>query len=215
MPGVSSEALKNYHSPLEETRADLFALYYMLDPKMVELGLMPTLEAAKAQYLSYIRNGLMIQLRRIEPGKDIEQAHMRNRQIISKWCYEKGKPENVIELVRKENKTFVKINDFERLRALFGELLTEVQRIKSEGDYNAGKLLVESYGVKVDKQIHKEVIDRFKKLNIAPYSGFVNPVYHVTEENGEIKNINLTYDEGYTEQMLRYGKDYSFLSVQN
>ncbi len=210
LPGVSAEALKNYHSPLEETRADLFALYYMMDPKMVELKLLPSLDAAKAQYLSYIRNGLMIQLRRIEPGKDIEQAHMRNRQLISKWCYEKGKDEKVIELVKKDGKTFVQINDNEKLRELFGELLVEVQRIKSEGDYEAGKLLVESYGVKVDREIQQEVIDRFEKLDMAPYSGFVNPVYNIIKENGEIKDIKLTYDEGFTEQMLRYSKDYSF-----
>ncbi len=210
LPGVSAEALKNYHSPLEETRADLFALYYMMDPKMVELKLLPSLDAAKAQYLSYIRNGLMIQLRRIEPGKDIEQAHMRNRQLISKWCYEKGKDEKVIELVKKDGKTFIQINDNEKLRELFGELLAEVQRIKSEGDYEAGKLLVESYGVKVDREMQQEVIDRFEKLDIAPYSGFVNPVYNIIEENGEIIDVKLTYDEGYSEQMLRYSKDYSF-----
>lgn len=215
LPGVSSEALRNYHSPLEETRADLFALYYILDPKMTELGLLPSLDAAKAQYLSYIRNGLMTQLLRIESGKNIEQAHMRNRQLISKWCFEKGQADQVIELVKKEGKTYIRINDFEKLRQLFGELLKEVQRIKSEGDYEAGKNLVETYGVQVDKDIHEEVIERFKKLNMAAYSGFVNPVYHVVKEQDEIVDINISYDEDYPSQMLRYSKDYSFLPVDN
>lgn len=213
--GVSTESLRNYHSPLEETRADLFALYYMMDPKMPELGLLPTLDAAKAQYLSYIRNGYMTQLRRIEPGKNIEQAHMRNRQLIAKWCYEKGKPDNVIELVKKDNKTYIRINDYNKLRQLFGELLKEVQRIKSEGDYEAGKALVETYGVKVDPVLHKEVLDRFKKLNLAPYSGFVNPVYSVDEKDGQIVDVEVSYDEDYSSQMLRYSKDYSFLPVMN
>lgn len=215
LPGVSSEALRNYHSPLEETRADLFALYYILDPKIVELGLIPSEDAAKTLYLSYIRNGMMTQLRRIEPGKNIEQAHMRNRQLISKWCYEKGQAENVIELVKKDEKTYIKINDYQRLRQLFGELLKEVQRIKSEGDYEAGKILVETYGVKVDKELHQEVIERFKKLDLAAYSGFINPVYNVKKENGEIVEVQISYDEDYTNQMLRYSKDYSFLPVVN
>jgi dipeptidyl-peptidase-3 len=215
LPGVSSEALRNYHSPLEETRADLFALYYILDPKMIEIGLLPSLDAAKAQYLSYIRNGLMTQLRRIEPGKNIEQAHMRNRQLISKWCYEKGQAENVIELIRKDEKTYIKINDFARLRQLFGELLKEVQRIKSEGDYEAGKILVETYGVKVDEDLHQEVIERFKELDIAAYSGFINPVYNTVMENGQLVDIEISYNEDYTKQMLRYSRDYSFLPVEN
>lgn len=215
LPGVTAEALRNYHSPLEETRADLFALYYMMDDKMVELGLLPTLEAAKAQYLSYIRNGLMTQLRRIEPGKNIEQAHMRNRQLISKWCYEKGMPDNVIELIKKDGKTYVKINDYKKLRSLFGELLKEVQRIKSEGDYEAGKQLVEKYGVQVDEALHQEVIERFKKLNLPAYSGFINPVYSLETKDGAITDVKVSYDEGYVDQMLRYSRDYSYLPVHN
>jgi dipeptidyl-peptidase III len=215
LPGVSTESLRNYHSPLEETRADLFALYYMMDPKMLELGLLPTQDAAKVQYLSYIRNGYMTQLRRIEPGKNIEQAHMRNRQLIAKWCYEKGKPDNVIELLNKDNKTYIRINDYDKLRQLFGELLKEVQRIKSEGDYEAGKNLVETYGVKVDPVLHQEVLDRFKKLNLAPYSGFVNPVYRVIKKDGQIVDVEVSYDEDYASQMLRYSKDFSFLPVMN
>jgi dipeptidyl-peptidase-3 len=215
LDGVSSEALKNYHSPLEETRADLFALYYLMDPKMVELGLLPELDAVKAQYISYIRNGLMTQLRRIEPGNNIEQAHMRNRQLISKWCYEKGKADNVIEKKIRDGETYFVINDYEKLRSLFGELLAEVQRIKSEGDYEAGKALVETYGVKVDPELHKEVLARFEKLNLAPYSGFVNPEYELVKSDGEITDINVHYVDDFTKQMMHYSKEYSFLPVMN
>jgi len=215
LPGVKSEALKNYHSPLEETRADLFALYYMMDTKMVDLGLIPSLDVAKAHYISYIRNGLMTQLRRIEPGKSIEQAHMRNRQLISKWCYEKGQADNVIEKVIIDGKTFFKINDYEKLRALFGDLLVEAQRIKSEGDYEAGKELVESYGIKFDPELHKEVLERFEKLNIAAYSGFVNPEYDLIETNGKITDIKVRYVDDFSEQMLKYSKKYSFLPDYN
>ncbi|MCB2219202.1 MAG: dipeptidyl peptidase 3 [Bacteroidetes bacterium] len=211
LPGTSSEALKNYSSALEESRADLFALYYLMDDKMVELGIMPSLDVAKAEYNGYIRNGLMTQLTRIELGKNIEQAHMRNRQLISKWCYEKGLAENVIEQVKKDGKTYYKINDYNKLRNLFGALLAEVQRIKSEGDYEAGKDLVETYGVVVDPTLHKEVIDRYQKLNLAPYGGFVNPVLKPVVENDEIADITVDYSEGYAEQMLRYSRDYSFL----
>lgn len=215
LEGVSSEALKNYHSTMEETRADLFALYYIMDPKMIELGLLPDKEATKAQYITYIRNGIMTQLRRIEPGNDIAQAHMRNRQLISKWCYEHGAEEKVIEKIIKEGKTYYHINDFNKLRVLFGELLTEVQRIKSEGDYEAAKEMVETYGVKVDAELHKEVLARVKKLNLAPYSGFVNPEYEVIEEEGEIKDIKVHYIEDYTEQMLKYSHEYATLPVMN
>ncbi len=215
LEGVSSDALKNYQSSLEEARADLFALYYMLDPKVVELGLLPNKDAAKAQYISYIRNGIMTQLRRIEPGNNIEQAHMRNRQLIANWCYEKGQTDNVIEKIERDGKTFYRINDFEKLRTLFGELLAEVQRIKSEGDYEAGKALVENYGVKVDPELHKEVLARFEKLNIAPYSGFVNPEYEVIEKNGEIEDIKVSYVSDFSAQMLKYSKEYSFLPVVN
>lgn len=211
LPGVSSEALKNYSSALEETRADLFALYYTMDAKMVELGIMPSLDVAKAEYVSYIRNGLMLQLNRIEYGKNIEQAHMRNRQLIAAWCFEKGKAENVIERVEKEGKTYFVVNDFEKLRALFGELLKEVQRIKSEGDYEAGKALVETYAVKVDTALHKEVLDRFKDLKLAPYSGFVNPEFELIEENGVIRDVKIKYVEDFATQMLDYSTNYSVL----
>jgi dipeptidyl-peptidase III len=215
LEGISSEALKNYHSALEETRADLFALYYMMDPKIVELGLLPDLEATKAQYLSYIRNGMMTQLRRITPGNNIEQAHMRNRQLISLWCYEKGLADNVIEKVVKDNKTFFRINDYQKLRNLFGELLAEVQRIKSEGDYDAGKNLVENYGVKVDQNLHREVLERFEKLNLAPYSGFVNPEYELIEKDGEITDVKVSYVDDFSAQMLKYSREYGFLPVEN
>ncbi len=215
LEGVSAEALKNYQSPLEEARADLFALYYGLDPKIIELGLLPNEEAAKAEYITYIMNGLMTQLNRIEPGNDIQQAHMRNRQLISKWCYEKGLEDNVIEKIVKDNKTYYRINDFQKLRNLFGELLIEVQRIKSEGDYEAGKSLVETYGVKVDADLHKEVLARFDKLHMAAYSGFVNPEYEIIEENGEIVNVKVSYVNDFAGQMLKYSKEYSFLPVMN
>ncbi|MBN1952594.1 MAG: dihydrofolate reductase [Bacteroidales bacterium] len=215
LEGVSAEALKNYHAPLEETRADLFALYYMMDPKMVELGLLPDADAAKAQYISYIRNGIMTQLRRIEPGNTIEQAHMRNRQLIARWCFEHGKADKVIEEVKRDGKTYYRINDFKKLQELFGKLLAEVQRIKSEGDYEAGKSLVENYGVNVDPALHAEVMKRFEKLNITPYSGFVNPEYHPVELDGEVIDIQLEYVDDYASQMLEYSEKYSFLPLEN
>ncbi len=210
-PGVSSEALKNYHSPIEESRADLFALYYLMDPKLVELGLFPSLEAAKADYDSGIRNGLMTQLTRIEPGKTIEQAHMRGRAMVSHWVYEKGKPDNVISREVKDGKTYFVINDYEKLRALYGELLKEVQRITSEGDYEAARDLVETYGVQVEPELHKEVLERYRKLNLAPYGGFMNPVYTPVMENGKMVDVKIDYPDDYVKQMLRYGKEYSFL----
>lgn len=213
LPGVSSEALKNYSSTLEEARADLFALYYMMDPKLVELGIMPTLDAAKAEYNSYIRNGLMTQLTRIEPGKNLEEAHMRNRQLIAEWCYEKGKPDNVIEKFKKDGKTYIKINDYKKLQELFGNLLAEIQRIKSEGDYDAGKKLVETYGVQVDPELHREVLERFKKLNIAPYGGFMNPVFSLEEKDGKISDVKVEYPDDYAAQMLYYSENYSYLPV--
>jgi dipeptidyl-peptidase-3 len=212
--GVSPDALKNYHSPIEEARADLFALYFIMNPKLVELGIVPDSEAPKAEYITYFRNGLMTQLRRIEPGKNIEQAHMRNRQLITTWCYEKGLGENVIEKVIKEDKTYFVIKDFLKLRGFIGVLLKEIQRIKSEGDYTAAKELIENYAVKPNKEIHEEVIKRFEKLNIAPYGGFINPelVAHNNAE-GNISDVTLDYSKSYTEQMLQYAKDYSFLPV--
>ncbi|RKE04482.1 dipeptidyl-peptidase 3 family protein [Marinifilum flexuosum] len=209
LPGVGMDALKNYHSTLEEARADLFALYYMMDPKMVEIGLMPSLDVAKAEYDGYIRNGLLTQLTRIELGKDIEESHMRNRQLIAKWVYERG--ESAIEQVKKEDKTFFVVKDYEKLRGLFGELLAEVQRIKSEGDLEAGKALVENYGVKVDEELHKEVKERFEKLKLAAYAGFINPDYHPIIENDEIVDVEISYPMDFMEQMLEYGDKYSFL----
>ena len=210
LPGVDPDALKAHGSTLEEARADLFALYYLPDQKLLDLGLLDNPDAYKAEYYKYILNGLMTQLTRIEPGKDIEEAHMRNRKLISEWAYEHGKADNVIEYVKKDGKTYIKINDYEKLRSLFGSLLGEIQRIKSEGDYEAGRQLVETYAVKVDPAIHKEVLDRYEALNIAPYKGFVNPVYTlVTDNNGEITDVKVSYDENYIDQMLRYSRDYS------
>ena len=216
LPGVASDALKAYSSTLEETRADLFGLYYIADPKLVELGLVPDAEAYKAEYYKYIMNGLMSQLVRIELGKNVEEAHMRNRQLIAKWAFEQGKADNVIELKKKEGKTYVVVNDYAKLRELFGKLLAEVQRIKSEGDFAAGKKLVEDYAVKVDPELHAEVLKRYAALNLAPYKGFVNPVMKlVKNEKGEVTDVTLDYTEGYTEQMMRYGKEYSFLPTYN
>ena len=210
LPGVDPDALRAHGSTLEETRADLFALYYLADPKLIELGLLDNPEAYKAEYYKYILNGMMTQLMRIEPGKDVEEAHMRNRKLISEWAYEHGKADNVIELVKKDGKTYVKINDYEKLRGLFGQLLAEIQRIKSEGDYEAGRALVEKYAVKVDPALHKEVLDRYATLDIAPYRGFVNPVYTlVTDENGNPTDVTVSYGEPYADQMLRYSRDYS------
>ena len=217
-PGVKTDALKNYGSTLEEARADLFALYYLGDPKLVELRLVPSFDAAKAQYLHYILNDMMTQLARIQPGKDVEEAHMRNRMLIAMWCYEKGQQgegEPVIKKVTHDGKTYIEVTDYERLRELFGELLCEIQRIKSEGDYEAGKTLVETYGVKVDQNLHNEVLKRYSNLNIEPYSGFVNPVYKPVMEKGEITDVKVEYTEGYKDQMLRYSKDYSFLPSVN
>jgi len=211
MPGVGPESLKNYHSPIEESRADLFALYYIMDDKMVDLGLLPSLDAAKAEYDLQIRNGLMTQLTRIKPGKTIEQAHMRGRAMVSHWVYEKGKAENVISRVTRDGKTFFVINDYQKLRQLYGQLLAEVQRITSEGDYEAARNLIETYGVQVDQALHKEVLDRYAKLKLAPYAGFVNPVYTPVVENGKIIDVKISLSEGYVEQMLRYGRDFSFL----
>ena len=213
LPGVDPDALKAHGSTLEETRADLFALYYLADKKLVELGLLDSPEAYKAEYYKYILNGMMTQLMRIEPGKDVEEAHMRNRKLIAEWAYEMGKKENVIELVKKDGETFIKINDYDKLREIFGKQLFEIQRIKSEGDYEAGRALVEKYAVKVDPQLHKEVLDRYSTLNIAPYRGFVNPIYSlVKNDKGEIIDVKITYGEGYIDQMLRYSRDYSPLT---
>jgi dipeptidyl-peptidase III len=216
-PGVAdpSETLKNYASTLEEARADLIALYYIMDQKLIDIGVMSTLDVGKAEYNNYIRNGLLTQLVRLEIGKDVEESHMRNRQLIAKWCYEKGKAENVIEFKKKGDKTFVVINDYTKLRTLFGELLKEIQRIKSEGDYAAGKALVETYGVKVDLALHKEIKARYAKLKIAPYAAFINPVLVPVYNGGKIIDVKVMYPESFVEQMLWYGKYYSFLPVYN
>lgn len=213
LPGVDPDALKAHGSTLEETRADLFALYYLADPHLLELGLLDNPDAYKAEYYKYMLNGLMTQLMRIEPGKDVEEAHMRNRKLIAEWALEHGRDKNVVELVKRDGKTYVKINDYEALRGLFGELLAEIQRIKSEGDYAAGAALVEKYAVKVDPALHREVLDRYAKLSIAPYKGFVNPVYTpVTDADGNIVDIQVTYLEDYLPQMFRYSSDYSPLT---
>ncbi len=213
LPGVDPDALKAHGSSLEEARADLFALYYLADPKLVELGLLDSPDAYKAQYYHYMLNGLMTQLMRIEPGKDVEEAHMRNRKLIAEWALEKGAPDKVVELVKKDGKTFVHINDYEALRSLFGQLLGEIQRVRSEGDYEAGRDLIERYAVKVDPVLHKEVLDRYATLDIAPYKGFVNPVYTlVKDENGNTVDVKVDYGEGYADQMLRYSRDYSPLT---
>ena len=216
LEGTDPNALGAYSSTLEEARADIFSLYYLADKKLLELGLLSDPEAYKAEYYKYLMNGLMTQLVRIQSGKDIEEAHMRNRQLIARWAYEKGKPDNVVSFEKRDGKTFVAINDYEKLRTLFGELLAELQRIKSEGDFNAGKQLVETYGVKVDRALHDEVLARYQRLNLAPYKGFVNPVMkEVKNAQGEVTDITLDYTEGYIEQMLRYSKEYSFLPTYN
>ncbi|MBO5688124.1 MAG: dihydrofolate reductase [Alistipes sp.] len=213
--GVKGGELKSYTSTLEEARADLFGLYYLGDPKMVEIGLIPSLDVAKAQYADYIMNGMMTQFSRIELGKDVEEAHMRNRKLIAEWCYEKGKANNVIEWVKQDGKSYIVVNDFDALRSLFGELLKEVQRIKSTGDYEAGRKLVEDYAVKIDYDLHKEVLERYAKLGLEPYSGFVNPDYELVEKDGKIVDVKLIYKTDYTEQMLHYSKDWSFLPTLN
>lgn len=214
-PGTKGGELKNYTSTLEEARADLFGLYYLGDPKMVEIGLIPSLDVAWAQYADYIMNGMMTQFSRIELGKDVEESHMRNRKLIAEWCYEKGKKDNVIEWVKKDGKSYLVVNDFQALRKLFGELLKEVQRIKSKGDYEAGRKLVENYAVKIDPELHKEVLERYNKLGIEPYSGFVNPDYELVMQDGKVTDVKLVYKYNYTEQMLDYSKNYSFLPSIN
>lgn len=216
-PGVETtdKTLKNYASTLEEARADLVALYYMIDQKLVDIGVLPNIDAGKAEYDSYMMNGLMTQLSRIEPGHDLEEAHMRNRQLVAKWAYEKGKNEKVTEFIKKNGKTYIQINDYNKLRNLFGQLLREIQRVKSEGDFEAGKQLVENYGVKVDPLIHEEVLARYKKLNIKPYKGFIQPRYTPILKDNQIIDIQVNYPDNFFEQMMEYGKNHSFLPVRN
>ena len=216
LEGVDGDSLKAYGSTIEEARADLFALYYLADPKLVELGLVPDAEAYKASYIAQMQNGLLTQLVRINLGNNIEEAHMRNRALIARWALEHGKKDNVMELVKRDGKTYVRINDYQKLRGLFGELLAEIQRVKSTGDFKGAQNLVETYGVKIDPELHKEILDRYAQLNIAPYKGFINPVYTaVRDAQGNITDVKISYTEGYAEQMLRYSKDYATLPLIN
>jgi dipeptidyl-peptidase-3 len=216
-PGVSTpdKTLKTYASALEEARADLVGLYFIMDPKLIEIGVMPSLEVGKAEYDSYMMNGLMTQLVRLKPGANLEEAHMRNRQLNAMWAYQKGKKDNVVELVKKDGKTYVKINDYNKLRDLFGQLLREIQRIKSQGDYAAGKNLIETYGVKVDPALHKEVLERYKKLNIKPYKGFIQPKLVPVMDGDNITDVKIEYPTNFFDQMIAYGKNYSFLPLEN
>ncbi|MEI6522792.1 MAG: dihydrofolate reductase [Bacteroidota bacterium] len=213
--GTPDVTLKNYGNCLEEARADLVGLYYIMDQKLVDIGVMPSIEVGKAQYDNYILNGLILQLTRIKAGDNLEEAHMRNRQLVAKWAYEKGKKDNVIEFVKKDGKTFVKVNDYQKLRVLFGELLKEIQKIKSEGDFKAGQALVEGYGVIVDKELHKEVLERFAKLNVAPYKGFIQPKLVPVMEGEKIVDVKIEYPKSFAEQMIEYGKKYSLLPLKN
>lgn len=216
LPEVDPNALGEFSSTIEEARADLFGLYFLADAKLVELGIIPNADAYKAEYYKFMMNGLMTQLVRIEPGKDIEEAHMRNRQLIAKWVYEKGKADNVVEYKVRDGKTYVLVNDYTKLRTLFGDLLAEIQRIKSEGDFNGAKAIVANYAVKVDQKLHKEVLERYKTLNMKPYKGFVNPVFQlVQDKDGKITDVKISYTEGYAEQMMRYSKEFSTLPTYN
>lgn len=216
LPGVDPDALKAYGSTIEEARADLFGLYYVADPKLVELKLVPDADAYKAEYYTFLMNGLMTQLVRILPGNEVEEAHMRNRQLIARWVFEKASTDKAVEMIEKNGKTYVVVNDYQKVRTLFGELLAEIQRIKSTGDFNAARSLVEKYAVKVDPVLHAEVLERYKRLNLAPYKGFVNPKYELaTDKDGNVTDVTVSYDEGYAEQMLRYSRDYSPLPSVN
>jgi dipeptidyl-peptidase-3 len=212
LPGVDPDALKAYGATIEEARADLFGLYYMADPKLVELGLLPDGEAYKAEYYSYIMNGAMTQLVRIKPGNDIEESHMRNRQLIARRAFEMSRENHAVEMTVRDGKSYIRVNDYEELRRMFGKMLAEIQRIKSTGDYEAARELVERLAVKVPQDLHTEVLERYRKLNLAPYKGFVNPVYTaVRDERGEITDVTVSYTEGYAEQMMRYSEEYSAL----
>jgi dipeptidyl-peptidase-3 len=213
--GTTDKTLKNYASTLEEGRADLVALYYVMDQKLIDIGVMPSLEVGKSEYDSYLMNGLITQLTRLKPGAQIEEAHMRNRQMNAKWVYEKGKKDSVVQFVKKNGKTYVQINDYNKLRDLFGQLLREIQRIKSEGDFNAGKNLVENYGVKVDPVLHKEVLARYKTLNLRPYKGFIQPRLVPVMNGDKISDVKVEYPTSFFEQMMEYAKKYSFLPVKN
>jgi dipeptidyl-peptidase-3 len=213
--GTPDQTLKTYANTLEEARADLVALYYIMDPKLVDIGVMPDLEVGKAEYDNYMVNGLILQLSRLKTGENLEESHMRNRQLNASWVYEKGKKENVVEKVVKNGKTYLKINDYQKLRVLFGDLLKEIQRIKSQGDYASAKTLVETYGVKVDQKLHKEVLDRYSQLDIAPYKGFIQPKLTPVVEGDKIIDVQVEYPTDFAEQMMEYAKNYSFLPVKN
>ncbi len=217
MPGVATpkETLKSYSNTIEEARADLVALYFITDPVLIEHGLCETDETGKASYDSFMLNGLMRQLVRVEPGKNLEESHMRNRQLIAQWAYEKGKPKGVVEKISQNGKTFIRINDYAGLRQIFGELLKEVQRIKSEGDYRAAQQLVESYGVNVDPQLHQEMLDRWKLLNIAPFAGFIQPRLTAVKQDGRITDVLISYPDNFMQQMVYYSENYSFLPLEN
>ncbi len=212
LPGVDADALKEYGNTIEEARADLFGLYYAADKKMLSLGLLSSQEAYKAEYYSFIMNGLLTQLSRIKKGNSLQEAHMRDRALIARWCYKKGKEDGIIELIKREDKTFVRISDYEKLRSLFAELLIEIQRIKSEGDYSAAKEMVETYAVKIDGKLHEEILERYKSLNIPPYKGFINPILSLVKDSkGDIIDVKVDYGESYSSQMLRYSKQYATL----
>ncbi|SFP71122.1 dipeptidyl-peptidase 3 family protein [Hymenobacter arizonensis] len=213
--GTTKETLKSYASAIEEGRADLVALYYLPDPKLQEIGVTKSADVAKAEYDGYLRGGLMTQLTRLQPGENVEEAHMRNRQMVAKWVYEKGKKDNVVEMVKQNGKTYVRINDYDKLRGLFGQLLKELQRVTSEGDYTAAKNLIETYGVQVDQALHKEVLERYKKLNIAPYQGFIQPRLVPTMNDGKVTDVKLEYPTDFAKQMLEYGQKYSLLPNYN
>ena len=220
LPGTDPDSLKSYGSTIEEARADLFALYYLADPKLVELGLTPNMDAHKASYYSYIQNGALTQLVRIKPGNTIEEAHMRNRALIARWVLEQAKSQKTakpcVELVKQKGKTFVRVNDYAEMRLLFGNLLAEIQRIKSEGDYEGARKLVETYGVQVDAKVHKEILERYARLKLSPYKGFINPVYQaVRDAQGNITDVTISYDEAFDAQNLRYSRDYHFLPLVN
>ncbi len=211
LPGISSTNLKNYHSTIEETRADLFALYYLMDDKLTDLGLIPNKNVAKAGYNAYIRNGFITQLTRVSLGKELEEAHMRNRQLICKWVFEKGQPDSVITREQKNGKTYYVIHDYQKLRTFFADLLAEIQRIKSEGDLQAAKSLIETYGVEINDTLHEEVMSRYEKLNLAPYTGFINPVLLPETKNGNIIDVTIQYQNDFVEQMMNYSTNYSYL----
>ncbi|NQY65239.1 MAG: dihydrofolate reductase [Alteromonadaceae bacterium] len=213
--GTPKETLKQYSSALEEGRADLVALYYLMDTKLVDMGVIPSLEVGKAAYDSYIRNGMMLQLRRLKMGEHIEEAHMRNRQMVASWVFEKGAKDNVIEKRTRDGKTYFVVNDYLKLRTLFGDLLRELQRIKSEGDFAAGQALIENYAVKVDPVLHQEVLNRYEKLNLAPYSGFINPKLEAVYKDGKMIDVTISYPTDFSEQMLGYGRDYGLLPSMN